>query len=150
MPFSCTFRNSSPNCSDGGTSDAQVAICAPAEWALMAAPYRKTTRANKPPDPGWVPPRNKRAGSDRRIAHATLSGLALAPKEAISTTRNNQIPATLRQAPAIVPNQQRLGDGRQNFLCCAPTCQQRPLHLSVPDRGGFSSGPVKTSDRSAQ
>jgi hypothetical protein len=32
MPFSCTFRNSSPNCSDGGTSDAQVAICARAEW----------------------------------------------------------------------------------------------------------------------
>src|SRR5215471_8425248 len=27
MPFSCTSRNSSPNCSDGGTSDAQV--CAP-------------------------------------------------------------------------------------------------------------------------
>src|SRR5215469_8950844 len=36
MPFSCTFRNSSPNCSDGGTSDAQFAICAPAECALMA------------------------------------------------------------------------------------------------------------------
>ena len=34
MPFSCTFRNSSPNCSDGGTSDAQVAICARAEWAF--------------------------------------------------------------------------------------------------------------------
>src|SRR5215469_9873080 len=36
MPFSCTFRNSSPNCSDGGTSDAQVASGAPAERALRA------------------------------------------------------------------------------------------------------------------
>ena len=38
-PLSCTCWNNSPNCSDGGTFDAQGGICADAEPALMA-PHR--------------------------------------------------------------------------------------------------------------